>query len=737
MKRFKSHIQEESSDCGHTCIQMIASHYGANIPLEFIRKSCGEQRGGVTFLHIRKAANLIGLETAEIQIDVENLREVVDLPCILHWSARHYVVLYRISVSREKTFYHIADPAYGKIKLTEQDFLEKWYPDGQEFGYAVAFDIADEEKLYQKHQKPSRGENYLWQQILQFKNTIIATTFILFITGLLSYGTVRTNQWLIDLGILKKDHLLIIGIVAFLFLASISKVFSEVLHQFIIQKSANKLFIANLRKFLKRLTVITPRFFEQHKISELVQKMDDHNKIEEFNTQVFPQLIFNFSMYIFYSIILFPINHYLFFWMLAYSLLSAGWMSIFNEKKKLINYQRYDVDVDQTSFLYEFIIGMQEIKLYQGVEHRLNTWEAKQQKEYAINLRSFRLNSIESLGFKSLGILNLCCFTAIGAIMVTRNELSLGQFFSIAFIVGQLSVPIEFLSTFFNAYINAHISGKRINSIFAKEKEIPANSANHVQQLKHGPSFPDQYISFRNISFSYDTLTMAPVLHNFDLDLKIGEVTAVVGESGSGKSTIAKILLRLLEVDQGEIFYGSQDLSGVAPDHWRKICGAVFQDGMIFSDSIINNICLDQSAVDLDRVRWACEIAEIDSYINTLGNGYYTNLSQSGINLSKGQYQRLLIARAVYNTPEILIFDEATSALDAKTEYRVMENLWKNFKDKTVVIIAHRLSTIMNADQIIFMKNGQVAEMGTHEQLIQRRGGYFDLFNYQISAVTC
>lgn len=736
MKRFKSHIQEESSDCGHTCIQMIASHYGANIPLEFIRKSCGEQRGGVTFLHIRKAANLIGLETAEIQIDVENLREVVDLPCILHWSARHYVVLYRITVSRGKTFYHIADPAYGKIKLTEQDFLEKWYPGGQEFGYAVAFDIADEEKLYQKHQKPSRGENYLWQQILQFKNTIIATTFILFITGLLSYGTVRTNQWLIDLGILKRDHLLIIGIVAFLFIASISKVFSEVLHQFIIQKSANKLFIANLRKFLKRLTIITPRFFEQHKISELVQKMDDHNKIEEFNTQVFPQLIFNFSMYIFYSIILFPINTYLFFWMLLYSFLSAGWMSIFNEKKKLINYQRYDVDVDQTSFLYEFIIGMQEIKLYQGVENRLNSWEGKQQKEYAINLRAFRLNSIESLGFKTLGILNLCCFTAIGAMMVTRNELSLGQFFSIAFIVGQLSVPIEFLSTFFNSYINAYISGKRINSIYAKEKETAASDSNQIQKL-NPVNTQSHYISFRNISFSYDALTMTPVLHHFDLDLKIGEVTAIVGESGSGKSTIAKILLRLLAVDQGEIFYGTQDLSEVAPDHWRKICGAVFQDGMIFSDSIINNICLDQSSVDLERVKWACEVAEIDSYINTLGSGYHTNLSQSGINLSKGQYQRLLIARAVYNTPEILIFDEATSALDAKTEYRVMENLWKHFEAKTVVIIAHRLSTIINADQIIFMKNGQVAEMGTHEQLMQKRGGYFDLFSYQVSAVTC
>ncbi|MRX74489.1 ATP-binding cassette domain-containing protein [Pedobacter petrophilus] len=718
---------------------MIASHYGANVPLEFIRKSCGEQRGGVTFLHIRKAANLIGLDTAEIQIDSKNLREMVDLPCILHWSERHYVVLYHISNRNHKDYYHIADPAYGKIKLDEKDFLEKWYPAGQEYGYAMAFDIADEQKLQQKHQKEDHNQNYLWQQVLQFKTTIIATTFILFITGLLSYGTVRTNQWLIDLGIVKKDQALIIGIVAFLFVASISKVLSEVLHQYIIQKSANKLFIHNLRKFLKRLTIITPRFFEQHKISELVQKMDDHNKIEEFNTQTFPQLIFNLSMYIFYSIILYPINKYLFFWMLLYSILSAAWMSVFNDKKRLINYQRYDVDVDQTSFLYEFIIGMQEVKLYQGVENRLGIWESKQQKEYAINLRSFRLNSIESMGFKALSILNLCCFTGIGAIMVTHEELSMGQFFSIAFIVGQLSVPIEFLSTFFNAYINAQISGKRINSIFAKETETTASESNQLQKITPSlrASTADHYISLRNISFSYDTLTMPPVLKNFDLDIKIGEVTAIVGESGSGKSTIAKILLRLLETDHGEMFYGGQELSKVAPDHWRKICGAVFQDGMIFSDSIANNICLDKGNMNFERINWACEIAEIHTFINGLPNGYHTNLSQSGINLSKGQYQRLLIARAVYRSPEILIFDEATSALDAKTEFRVMENLWSHFENKTVVIIAHRLSTIMNADTIIFMREGQVAEIGTHEVLMQKKGGYYDLFNYQVSVIAC
>jgi ATP-binding cassette subfamily B protein len=737
--RFRSYIQEEASDCGHTCLQMIAAFYNKKIPLEFIRKISGEQRGGVTFIHIKHAAEKLGFLTAEIKIDWKNLIDKVDLPCIIHWQGRHYIVLYKVSKRNGSYFFHIADPAYGKIVLSLDEFLEKWYDGGHDVGYAMAIVNDPDSAVELPARREKFSDNYLIQQSAKLKKPILFTTILLLFAGGFTYFSVKSNQWVIDLGINGKNMPMIIKLTIFLFIISISKLLSEILHKYIIQKSANKLSIENLKVFLKRLTVIKPKFFEQHKISELLQKMDEHNKIEEFTTQTFPQFIYNISLYIFYSIILFPINKYLFVWMLLYSVVASLWMAFFTNKRKLINYQKYDVNVDQSNFLYEFIIGMQEIKLFDGVKRRIDSWESKQAKEFQINLKAFKIDNIESIGTKSLATLNLCVFTITGAVMIFEHKLTMGEFFSIGFIIGQLNAPIEFLSTFFNSYIDSFISGKRINSIFNKEVEDESLNDGADEELKlnllpipYLENFPNN-ISFRNVNFSYDKLTMPNVLDDFSVDIKVGRITAIVGESGSGKSTLAKLLLKLIEPDSGVMAVNDLRFNDISPDDWRKKCGAVFQDGMIFSDSIANNISLKDEAINIEQMELSCKIAGIDEFINRLPNGYDTNLSQAGINLSKGQYQRLLIARAIYSRPDILIFDEATSALDAKTEFAVMKNLWEYFAGKTVIIIAHRLSTIKNSDEILFMKDGKIEEVGTHEELLSLKGGYQELFSYQMS----
>lgn len=596
--RFRSYIQEEASDCGHSCLQMIAEFHGKKIPLEFIRKISGELRGGVTFIHIKHAAEKLGFFTAEIKIDWVNLIDKVDLPCIIHWQGRHYVVLYKVSKRRGRYFFHIADPAYGKVVLSLEDFLDKWYLNGHAVGYAMAI-VNDPDKLVEF---PVKHENfldsYLIRQSIKLKKPILFTTILLLFAGGFTYFSVKSNQWVIDLGINGKNLPMIIQLTVFLFVISISKLLAEILHKYIIQKSANKLSIENLKVFLSRLTVLKPKFFEQHKISELLQKMEEHHKIEEFTTQTFPQFIYNISLYIFYSIILFPINKYLFVWMVLYSIVASLWMAFFTNKRKLINYQKYDINVDQSNFLYEFIIGMQEIKLFDGVKRRVNNWESKQAKEFQINLKAFKIDNIESIGTKALATLNLCVFTVTGAIMIFEHKLTMGEFFSIGFIIGQLNAPIEFLSTFFNSYIDSFISGKRIGSIFNKETEAESLNEEINEELKlnllpipYLENFPNN-ISFRNVNFSYDKLTMPNVLNDFNVDIKVGRITAIVGESGSGKSTLAKLLLKLIEPDSGTIAVNDLLFNNISPADWRNKCGAVFQDGMIFSDSVANNISL-------------------------------------------------------------------------------------------------------------------------------------------------
>lgn len=740
--QFKVFLQEEGADCGHTCLQMIAFHYRTFYSLEYLRRKTGTLRGGVTFLHIRHTARQLGFDTAEIKIDWKNLYERVELPCILHWAEKHYVVLYKITSKRGNYYFHIADPAFGKITLPLEQFLQRWYARDADSGFAMALYPDETKGLLQEEAQKGKVHfysSYLFTQVYKLRKTIFSTAALLFISGGASFLAVKANQYLIDKGIAQKSTALIYQIGIFMLLIALSRLLSEVVHQFVIQKAAHRLSLDNMKAFLKRLLILNPRFFEDHKVSELLQRMDEHSRVEEFTTNYLPQFIYNISIYIFYAAILIPLNMQLFVWMFTYSILGILWTSLFTQKRKIINYQKYDTDVELRGMLYEFISGMQEIKLFRGDLSALAMWEIKKRKENQLELQAQKVNSLESAGTKFLGAINLCVFSIVSALAVTRGALSIGQFWSVGFIIGQLTMPLEFIAGFIHHYSEAGISGQRINAVFSKETEwnevdnnLAPYSNTDEEKLTDVLKKEQAYIRFDDIRFSYDDIIMPDVLHGFFADIRLGCTTAIVGESGSGKSTLAKLLLKLLQPDAGHIYIDHLPLHTIHPDLWRKKCAAVFQDGIILSDTIAVNIAMNRQDICTSRMENACRVAGILDFIQALPNGFQTNLSQAGINLSKGQFQRILIARAIYAEPDILIFDEATSALDARTEYHVMNNLWSYFPGKTVIIIAHRLSTIQNADTILMMKNGEIIEEGTHDELFARRGSYHELLNYQV-----
>lgn len=215
------------------------------------------------------------------------------------------------------------------------------------------------------------------------------------------------------------------------------------------------------------------------------------------------------------------------------------------------------------------------------------------------------------------------------------------------------------------------------------------------------------------------------------LSIPFGKVTAIVGNSGCGKTTLIKLLLGFYKPQTGKIKIDGIDLYDIDINLWRNLCGAVLQDGHIFSGSIAENITLSSDIVQA-RLESATQIACIYDFIKSLPATYNTRIGGSGIELSQGQKQRILIARAVYRNPKILIFDEATSALDTENEKCIVENLNEFYKDKTVIVVAHRLSTVKNADQIIVLDNGIVVETGNHTSLIKKRGTYYNLVKNQL-----
>ncbi|MCL4153377.1 UNVERIFIED_CONTAM: hypothetical protein GTU68_047539 [Idotea baltica] len=238
-------------------------------------------------------------------------------------------------------------------------------------------------------------------------------------------------------------------------------------------------------------------------------------------------------------------------------------------------------------------------------------------------------------------------------------------------------------------------------------------------------------INIEDVSFQYNKLSDF-ALKDVNLQIPRGKITAIVGTSGSGKTTLVKLLLGFYKPSKGTIKIGGIHLDNISKGVWRESCGAVMQDGFIFSESIARNVAESDDNVDKAKLLKAVKTANIQEFVESLPLGYNTKVGLRGNGLSQGQRQRLLISRAVYKDPSYLFFDEATNALDAQNEKVIMENMEQFFSGRTVIVVAHRLSTVKNADQIIVLEKGELVEKGTHQSLVEKKGYYYTLVKNQL-----
>jgi ATP-binding cassette subfamily B protein len=304
--------------------------------------------------------------------------------------------------------------------------------------------------------------------------------------------------------------------------------------------------------------------------------------------------------------------------------------------------------------------------------------------------------------------------------------MTLGMMLAVQYIIGQLNSPVEQFMSFIYSLQDVKISLERINEIHGSKNE----ESNENQRATFGGGH--KAIKIDNVDFKYDPHALKNTLQGVAFDIPEGKVTAIVGASGSGKTTLIKLMLGYYKVLSGAITIAGHNINEYNLKWWRRQCGVVMQDGVIFSESIARNIAVSDADIDTDRLQQAARIANIHDYVMDLPLKYDTKIGRDGVGLSQGQKQRILIARAVYKNPDFIFLDEATNALDAKNERAIVENLAGFYKGRTVVVVAHRLSTVKNADQIIVIDGGKVAETGNHASLIERRGAYFNLVKNQL-----
>ena len=376
--------------------------------------------------------------------------------------------------------------------------------------------------------------------------------------------------------------------------------------------------------------------------------------------------------------------------------------------------------------MIELISGMQEIKLNNCEKQKRWEWERIQARLFQVNIRYLSLTQTQSIGSIFINQFKNILISFIAARMVITGQMTIGAMVAISYIIGQMNNPLNNMMDFVQDTQDAMISLDRLNEIHQKQDEEDPEA--HKVTL-----FPELCdISLKDVSFQYEGPRSPRVLKNVSLHIPANKTTAIVGMSGSGKTTMMKLMLGFYPPVSGSIHLGEIDLSHFSTQLWREKCGVVMQDGFIFSDTIVNNIAVGAEKVDRHKLLKAVRMSNIQDFIEGLPMGYQTKIGQEGSGISQGQKQRILIARAIYKDPDFIFFDEATNSLDANNEKVIMENMVEFYKGKTVVVVAHRLSTVRNADQIIVLDNGEIVENGTHQQLIDLKGSYFNLVKNQL-----
>jgi ATP-binding cassette, subfamily B, bacterial len=381
----------------------------------------------------------------------------------------------------------------------------------------------------------------------------------------------------------------------------------------------------------------------------------------------------------------------------------------------------------QTS-LVQIINGVREIKVNNSPRKNRWKWEQVQISLFKTSMSGLKLAQYQSIGSNFINELKNIIITFLSATTFVNGEITLGMMLSIQYIVGQLNSPLGSFIGFVQLWQDAKISLERLRQVHSINDEDDKNQ-DKIKELSHSKT-----IYIKNLTFKYGSKSSVAVLKNLSFEIPEGKTTSIVGASGSGKTTLIKLLLKFYEPTEGNIYIGNNNLKSINNDYWRMNCGAVLQETFIFNDTIAGNISESEQSevIDRDKLKKASFISNIEEFIDRLPNKYNTELGTSGIRLSGGQEQRLMIARAVYKNPTFVFFDEATSSLDANNEKVIMENLNNFITGKTSVIVAHRLSTVKNADNIIVLENGEIVEQGSHLELTTLKGKYYELVKNQL-----
>ena len=718
--------QHDAMDCGPTCLRMVAAFYGKRYSLEGLREKSFITREGVSMLGISEAAEKIGFRSICVQVGYEKLQEA-PLPCIIHWNQQHFVVVYKLN---DKHVW-VADPGAGKLKYTKEEFCNCWLSsrkNEEDTGVALLLEPTPEFYTIEDEgdEVNRKGFSFLYSYLRPYRGLVGQLLLGLLLGSMIQLMLPFLTQSVVDFGINNQN----LGFIYLVLIAQLMLSFSssavDFIRGWILLQLGTRINIALISDFLIKLMKMPISYFDSKMTGDILQRINDHKRIQDFLTGSSLSVIFSVFNIIIFGIVLLVYSGMIFLIFMGGSALYVAYVWLFMKKRAELDHKRFAQQSANQSTVVQLVNGMQEIKLSACEQQKRWEWERIQAKLFKVNIKSLALRQYQDSGAVLINQSKNLLITALVASLVVKGEMTLGMMLSVQYIIGQLNSPVNELIAFARDMQDARLSMDRLSEVRDKpDEEDPTREL--LREIPEGKE-----IRLQNLNFKYDPLSEYPTLDDINLVIPPGMQTAIVGMSGSGKTTLVKLLLGFYPPASGDIFIGDTPLGSYSIREWRKRCGVVMQDGFIFSDSIAGNIAPGVEHIDKKRLRHAAEVANIHDFIEELPLAYNTKIGQEGHGLSQGQKQRILIARAVYKDPEFIFFDEATNALDANNERTIMNNLQTFFKGRTSVVVAHRLSTVRNAEQIIVIEQGRIAETGTHEALIALEGRYYKLVKNQL-----
>lgn len=706
--------QFDSTDCAAACLAMVCLHYKKETSISKLRDMMGTDLKGTNLIGLSKCAEELGFVSQSIRVDREGFLSDFTLPCIANVITKeglsHFVVIFKKSKNRVV----VGDPAKDLIRITIDEFYQQFT------GVLVVLKPTDAFRPGKEKTGTmfSRYVSLLLPHKRLFAAAIVASLMIT-VLGIVSS---LFNKILMD-EILpyRQENTLLLMVLVFTGVSLVSAIVSFE-RQYVLLYLSQKIDIPLMLGYFKHVFKLPMKFFATRKTGDIITRFSDAGTIKNVFTGIALSVILDVGMALISGVVLFNINAKLFAIIVFMTVLSILLVLSFKPIYKKLNEQQMQQAAILNSEIIEGLRGVETIKGNANEDMELEHIEREYIRSLRIGMREGKTTAVQSLISELIGTIGNMVMVYVGIKAVIAGDMTLGTYMAFSTLASYFTNPVSNLVGMQLQIQEAQISMKRLSEILDADPETDADDLVDI-----GGNIGD--IEVQNVTFRYGN--RQPALRNISFSIPKGKKVALVGSSGSGKSTMAKLLLKYYEPEQGGITIDGVDINECSNASLRNAISYVPQNIELFSKSIFENIRASKPNATLNEVKEAAKKADAHDFIRKLPGQYGTYLEEAGNGLSGGEKQRIVLARALLKNSDFYILDESTSSLDFATENTIFDMIYNKLKDKSMLIIAHRLATIKECDCILVLSNGEIVERGTHRQLLEQQGEYYRLWEMQ------